>query len=239
MFKGYMSRWHFILNHCQDRNVLHLGCIGITEGSLAEKVEAMRGGDVLHTHLRRVARELAGIDYDRQAVQELNRLGFAEILYGNVEQLEDFGVQQTFDVILCGDLIEHLSQPGRMLNGLRPLMDEDTKLLITTPNAFGIFPFLRYARGGFREGTEHVLSFSIFTLHNLLQRHGFSIEEAYTCYNRPPQGWTSRVRYAVGIPFLKLFPQFGGTLLVVAKLGRQEFAPHEEKARAVQWSDRY
>jgi hypothetical protein len=228
-FESYISRWNFIIEKCRGKSVLHLGCIGITEGSTAEKIDAMRQGGVLHTHLKELTLELVGVDYDMATIKELNKLGFTEIVYGNVENLDEIDIHKQFDIILCGDLIEHLSKPGAMLDGLRPFLHRETKLLITTPNAFGLLHFLRFACGRFREGNDHVISFSTFTLHHLLRRHGFDICEVYSCYNRPPQHWLDHVRYGIGIPFFKLFPRFGGTLLAVAK-----FLPEESSIKAAQ-----
>ena len=216
--RQYVSRWDFILSRCTGKSVLHLGCIGITEGSTDEKVTAMVDDGVLHAQLRRRCRDLVGIDYDQATVEALRSRGFTEIICGDVQQLQALPLSQAFDVILCGDLIEHLSKPGSMLEGLKLCMDKDAELLISTPNAFGLLHFARYAGNVFREGNDHVLSFSLFTLQNLLQRHDFCVQEAYTCYCAPPANRGDRFRYACGKPFFRLFPKFGGTLLCVARL---------------------
>lgn len=213
-FNGYIARWNFLLEKSRKKSVLHLGCIGITEGTLAEKIEAMNKGTVLHSQLRKTAKDLVGIDYDQSTVQELNKNGFEEILYGNVEELI---LPRTFDLVLCGDLIEHLSNPGKMLERVKLLLSKNGELIITTPNAFGLVHFFKYIFGRFQEGNDHVISFSRFTLSNLLGRHDFEVHKVYTCYDRPPQNWKDSFRYFVGIPFFKMFPRFGGTLVVMAK----------------------
>ena len=221
-FKGYVSRWEFILTKCRGKKVLHLGCIGETERSTSDKVKSLCEGKVLHAHLRKIVSDVVGVDYNEPTVRELNKLGFNEILCGNVEGLDEIDLQRTFDVILCGDLIEHLSESGKMFKGLRPRINENGELLIMRPNSFGLLHFFRYAFGRFREGNDHVLSFSIFTLQNLLRRYDLYICETYACYNRPAQDWKDRLRYTVGIPFFKLLPKFGGTLLVVARSRNDE-----------------
>jgi hypothetical protein len=188
----------------------------MTEESLDVKVAAMCDGTSFHSRLRAVARQTIGVDYDCAAVKQLNGLGFAEITCGNVYTLADINFGQTFEVILAGDLIEHLSEPGRMLDQVAGLASETGELIVSTPNSFGLPHFIRYARGLPVDGNDHVLSFHLFTLRNLLLRHGFRMKEAYSCYDRPPRTWNERVRLAVGIPVLKLFPSFGGTLLIVA-----------------------
>ena len=192
--------------------------MGITEGTVAEKAKAMIEGHVLHAKLRSVCKEVVGVDHDKAAVNELRRLGFDEIIYGNAEHLEQVGLNKIFDIVLCGDLIEHLSNPGLMLEGAKLFMDAQSEFIISAPNSFGGLHFLRYCFGAFREGNDHVLSFSVFTLNNLLRRHRFVISETYSCYNRPPANRLDSLRYRVGVPFFKAFPKLGGTLLVIAKL---------------------
>jgi SAM-dependent methyltransferase len=215
---AYISRWHFIINRCAGKSVLHLGCVGITEGTTEQKLDAWKKEQVLHPHLREVCKDIVGIDYDETTVMALRDLGYSELLIGDVTKLESIDIERQFDIILCGDLIEHLSNPGLMLKGIKRFMNNDSELLITTPNAFGLLHFIKWVAGCFKEGNDHVLSFQIYTLSNLLRRHGFSINQVHTCYNRPPTRFSDFLKYIVGIPFFKIFPRFGGTLLVIAKL---------------------
>src|SRR5207248_4425866 len=65
---GYCSRWDFLLKKCTNKTVLHLGCIGETDCSLDEKLEAFRTGRALHPNLIRVASDVVGIDLNAAAV---------------------------------------------------------------------------------------------------------------------------------------------------------------------------
>lgn len=216
-FKGFISRWDFIISRCKNRKVLHLGCLGITEGSAEEKINAMREEKVLHAVIRKTSSFLVGIDYDKSTVNALRKLGYSEILYGDVTRLNEVELNGPFDVVVCGDLIEHLSNPGDMLEGLKPLVSDESEIIITTPNSFGLLPFLRYISGRYKEGNDHVLSFQIYTLGNLLKRHGYIITEIWSCYNRPPRPGFEKLKYSIGIAFFKIFPKLGGTLCIVAK----------------------
>lgn len=217
-FQGYCSRWEFIITKCRGRSVLHLGCIGVTEGSVEEKIRAMREGRVLHALVRKYSAQAVGLDYDYQAVSKLRELGYTEILYGDVTKLDEAPINGVFDIVICGDLIEHLSNPGMMLDGIKRFVSSKSEIIITTPNAFGGLHFFRYWAGRYREGGDHVLSFNIYTLENLLKRHGYIITEAWTCYNRPPNPGLEKLKFAFGANLFKLFPKLGGTLCVVARL---------------------
>src|SRR5207253_10239263 len=41
---------------------------------------------------------------------------------------------RSFDVVICGDLIEHLRDPERFLVRVRPLLRPGGRLVLTTPN---------------------------------------------------------------------------------------------------------
>lgn len=159
------------------------------------------------------------MDLDADAIDELRDLGtFSNIIWGNVEQLDSIALDESgYEVIVAGDIIEHVSNPGLMLDGIRSRLKEDGILIVSTPNAFGIAAWLRFLRGRFREGEQHVMCFNAIALRQLLERHGFKVEECITCYQSRAEktyGWSFKVLRAL----LKLHPRFGGTLLLVCKL---------------------
>ena len=101
-----------------------------------------------------------------------------------------------------------------MLSQVKLQMRDQTELLISTPNSLGLPNLLRYALGRSVDGDDHVLSFNVFTLRNLLRRYDLFIDELNACYDGPPHGGSQRLLRTLGIPLLKLWPRFGGTLLV-------------------------
>ncbi|MBO0181221.1 hypothetical protein J0682_30075, partial [Vibrio parahaemolyticus] len=74
-----------------------------------------------------------------------------------------------FDVIVAGEIIEHLNNPGLFLSGVRRFMHRDSKLVITTINAYCAMRFFVYALRGRRGINEfvhpdHVAYYSYSTL---------------------------------------------------------------------------
>jgi SAM-dependent methyltransferase len=215
---GYCSRWAFILDRCKGKSVLHLGFVGETDGPLRVKVDAFGDQRVLHPLLTRAASEVVGVDYDERAVEGIRTKFQADgLLVGDVEHLEQLPLHRTFDVILFGDLIEHLSCPGLALEGIRRFMSPHSELILSTPNAFALLANVRFTLGRFHEGNEHVAAYSKFTLPALLERHRLQMTELYTCFNRPPQSRMGRLKFSIGTPFFKAMPDRGGTLLAVAR----------------------
>lgn len=224
---GYRSRWNFVLKRCAGRTVLHLGCIGETDASPHEKLRAFIQRRVLHPHLMVIGREVVGVELDAAAVELIrSALGVPSILIANVEHLDNLELDRTFDVVLCTNLLEHLSSPGQALEGIRRFMGPQSELIVSTPNSFALLANLKFTLGYFEEGAQHVASFSKFNLITLLERHGFSVAELHTCYDRPPASRRQRILFALGTTLFRLFPERGGTLLAVAtKTAGQGLSP--------------
>ena len=74
-----------------------------------------------------------GIDLDPNAAGEA-RTVCEEVHVGDVETMELPFEPGSFDVVLGGDVVEHLRNPGATLERLRPLLRAGGRLVLTTPN---------------------------------------------------------------------------------------------------------
>ncbi len=161
--------------------------------------------------LREVAKSLCGIDIEKKLINLVRQeLGIQDIFSGNAEALEEIPFEGIFEVILVGDLIEHLSSPGCMLESVKRFMSSHSELIITTPDVLRLMANLRVNLGIFNESPAHICAFSIYTLANLLNRHGFTICEAYTGFDHPAQSVKQKAFYRIGSMYFKLFPAQGG-----------------------------
>lgn len=172
-----VQRVDYILDACRGKTVLHLGCSDwpYTKSRVTQ-------GNLLHLALREVASELWGLDSDAEGLAHLEECGVKNLVRGNLERLEDAGIDRHFDVIVAGEVIEHLSNPGLFLQGARRLMRDDTTLLLTTVNAYCGLRMLTYAlrgRGGTAEPVhpDHVAYYSYRTLTHLLERESFHVRK--------------------------------------------------------------
>ncbi|MDT8441698.1 MAG: methyltransferase domain-containing protein [Desulfuromonadales bacterium] len=118
---------NLIVNLCQGKKVLDLGCIDHSFETANEL-----GDSWLHKRIKGVARELVGIDILSEDIGELRKAGY-DIREENVE---NFFLNETFETIVAGDLIEHLSNIGLFLESVRKHMTDDTLFIVTTPNPF-------------------------------------------------------------------------------------------------------
>ena len=167
------DRLTYILEQCTGRKVLHLGC---TDWPYTER--KLAGGALLHAKLQEVTAALVGVDADQAGVAYFQQHGFPETYFDNVERLEHPGIaRQSYDVILAGEIIEHLENPGVFLRTVQKLMNERTELLVTTINAFCFFRFLFYLCGKELVHEDHNYYFSPTVLRRLLTRCGLEVTE--------------------------------------------------------------
>jgi 2-polyprenyl-3-methyl-5-hydroxy-6-metoxy-1,4-benzoquinol methylase len=131
MNKLIYDRKESIANCCKGKVVLDLGC---TQHRMMGKEAKEK--DWLHFKIKQAAQKVIGLDILKDEVERLNKVGYS-IMCGNVENIDKihFPINQ-FDVIVCGELIEHLSNPGLFLKNVKKIMDYKTLLIITTPNVY-------------------------------------------------------------------------------------------------------
>jgi len=150
----------------EGKRVLDIGC---SSGYLARPLVA-RGCTVV------------GIEQDPVAAEEAREV-CAEVLVGDAETVELPFEPASFDVVLCGDLIEHLRDPESFLARVRPLLRSDGRLVLTTPNVanwanrIGLLAGRwRYTDRGILDRT-HLHLFTRATLVETLRRAGYRVVE--------------------------------------------------------------
>ena len=161
----------YVVDACQGRKVLDLGAMDETA------FEAKRGsGFWLHEEIARVATRVLGIDASTAVPGEgVTVATNASIVRGDIHEIGRVLGTYNFDpdVVVAGDIIEHLSNPVEFLTALarEPKLKGRT-LILTTPNATAIHNVLVGLLS--RESTHHdhlcILSFK--TLNTLCRRAG-------------------------------------------------------------------
>jgi ubiquinone/menaquinone biosynthesis C-methylase UbiE len=170
-----IDRTEFLLEKCRGKKVLHLGCTNYpyTENSLKDN-------SLLHIKLNEISSELYGFDFDQKGIDILESKGYKNLYQADLEHLENVNLNQTFDVIIAGEMIEHLSNPGLFLRGIQRFMNVETSLIITTINAYCAMRYAIYAlrgRGGANEPVhpDHVSYYSYSTLNLVIKREGLDV----------------------------------------------------------------
>ena len=217
-----VQRTQFLRDICRGKKVFHLGC---TNYPFTDEV--IENGSHLHIQLAGVAENLYGMDYDQAGIEKLKSKGFDHIYRGDLEKLEEVALEETFDVIIAGEMIEHLNNPGLFLNGVKRFMNEKTDLVITTINAYSGLRFAYYflrGDGGKREAVheDHVAYYSYSTLNLLLRRHNLKVNE-FLFYDLGVEHRAGGRWYYNFVSDLsvKLTPQLADGVIAVCRLGRQ------------------
>lgn len=174
-----VQRLDLIEKLCKGRSVLHLGC---TNWPYTQ--EAIDDGSLLHFRLAESASELYGFDFDEEGIEVLREAGTKDLYLADLESLGSVDLDRRFDVIVAGEMIEHLTNPGLFLRGIKRFMDANTRLVITTVNAYCGMRFVQYAlrgRGGVAEPVhpDHVAYYSYRTLRLAVEKEGFQVEDFY------------------------------------------------------------
>lgn len=163
-----------LLDYCQNKRVLHLGCSD-------HPYTRERGEELLHKKLAKITapENLWGLDASREGVDRLKEMGFKKVIYGNAESMNKVAFDTEFDVILAGEIIEHVDNVGLFLDSIRSLMGVDTCLVITTPNAFSIKGFFHSLMGREKVHSDHNYYFSYQTVIQLLKKHNLYCPEIH------------------------------------------------------------
>lgn len=138
-------REEIIARYIKNKDVLDVGSVGqTTEYNLWNFLEKYT--DVL-----------TGIDTEPSSDKR--------IIKGNMENY-NFGKQ--FDVIVAGDVLEHVDNQGLFLDNVKKHLKNNGYFILTTPNA-------KWFTVALKPNPTHTLWHDKHTLFNILDRHGFEI----------------------------------------------------------------
>ena len=156
-----------ILKWVKGPSVLDVGCTG-------HEVE-LGSPRWLHGRLRERFPTVVGIDISEENIAALHRQGFGNVY---VQSAETFELGQTFDTIVAGEMIEHLSNPGLFLEHARAHLKPAGRLVLTTPHPFCLLD-ITYALLKFPktcQNRQHTCWFCPQTMKELAQRSQLKIE---------------------------------------------------------------
>ena len=160
----------FLSDFVRGKNVLDVGCV--------QHFATFEATDTwLHKYLVRSANSVVGLDLLEPEAAKLRERGY-DIRSGDACSVS---LGQTFDVVVAGEIIEHLDSPAAFVSNMARHLNAEGRLVITTPYAFFVLHFLEsiFSSGERRWNPEHVSWYCPFTLENLLRRNSLEIESCY------------------------------------------------------------
>jgi len=134
--------------------------VGTGSGALGRHLAATLGCSVDGVTYNADEQALAAPNYRRLELADLEERDLAGLFAG-----------ESYQAVICADVLEHLRHPERVLDGARRLLAPDGRLLISVPNV-GHFGLIGELLGGdFRyrpEGLLDATHLRFFTRHSLL-----------------------------------------------------------------------
>lgn len=146
------------------------------------EIGAGSGDTLLEAKQNGLAGYVAGVDLTEVKDSNQTHPAIDRFIIGNIESLELDFEDNFFDVILCGDVLEHLIDPWKCLGRLRHLLRDGGVIIASIPNvrywkiSMGLLFGGRwpYADAGILDRT-HLRFFVKQTVHDLFTETGFTV----------------------------------------------------------------
>jgi len=207
-----VSRLKVIEPLVRGKDVLDIGCVDARPGGV-RKYESTG----LHKFVGLHARSLLGVDIDADGVEEMRAKGH-NIVCANAENMR---LEQQFDCIVAGELLEHLNNAGNFLATMAEHLKDDGVLVLTTPNAFGISNIFRIFRSNrIKVHPDHTCWYDPQTLIQLVNRYPLKVENIYFANKDKwyrPRYFYKIFRYQLPKLITWIWPYYSGTIIAVIK----------------------
>lgn len=160
------DRIHYLKSLASGKRVLDVGVVDHLTA-----VEHRSGRTWLHGEIARVAAYCLGIDVLVDATQDLARRGY-NVLVGDITTVE---LDETFDLIVAGEVIEHLGNPEGLFSAASRYLAPAGALVITTPNPYYANRVWTNWRGTPRDNVDHIALFWPSGIAELAERSGLRL----------------------------------------------------------------
>ena len=168
-----LDRIEYLTTLAKGKNVLD---VGVVEHSR----NFVNSPTWLHQYIAKASRECLGVDILRDEIEYIRSLGF------NVQchDLTQSPMNYSFELIICGEVLEHIDAPGMFLKNLAEMLIPNGTIVITVPNPWYINASLKssFGRNPFVDSVDHVAWYDAATLMELGSRCGLKLTK-YTYFN--------------------------------------------------------
>jgi SAM-dependent methyltransferase len=158
--------------------------IGVVDHTCASE----RASRWLHGALVEVADSILGVDVLTNEIEALREKGF------NVQCMDVTTGERPegrFDLIVAGEVIEHLGNPGGLFDAAASLLENRGRLVLSTPNPYAVWRVFQNLMGRPHENVDHVLLLSPWGVAELAERAGLRLDKFRGIATRPV-GWKAR-----------------------------------------------
>jgi SAM-dependent methyltransferase len=172
-----MRRIRIMLDFLKGRSIKKM----LDIGSVPEMTEIF--ASALHC-------EALGINISERVVNSGKRKSGIRFIQGDIESAE---ISEKFDLIVCGEVIEHMADVDAFIEKLKGMLDKDGYLLLTIPNLSSLFNKISILFGWQPRGINpsrkillnpftkydynwgHVSMFTFYAMKKFLMENGFDM----------------------------------------------------------------
>lgn len=165
--RSYEAHWFAIRSVPPGSRVLDVGC---ATGYIGRE-------------LRKKSCTVIGVENDAAAAKAARRY-YTKVLEGDLELPTSLRLPtHAFDVVLCLDVIEHLTHRADLLRAIRRWLKTDGVLILSTPNIAHVSIRWQLLRGSFAYTSwgildkSHIHFFTKQSLTKLLEETGYTVEK--------------------------------------------------------------
>jgi hypothetical protein len=185
-------------------------------------VDRLRDGSILHAQLMKNAAEVLGVDVDHEGIELLRtHLGGQYLVQDFADGNGSAAVAQFKpDVILAGDVIEHVRDAASFLRGISALMrelGEGVDLILSTPNGLGAKTLLNTLKGVEMIHPDHVYVFTPASLARLVSDCGLAPHSWFFYHVNSGASVRARVLRAICHAAARLRPAFAAGQVLVCR----------------------
>lgn len=212
----------WILDRCAGKRTLHIGCVD--SGMLGAKI---KDNTLLHARLTTVSSQVIGADIDSSGIEDLKARNFSNVICADIASEHEAIIAAisadmvTCDVIVCGEVLEHVTNQGLFLAGIRKVAETfDSTIIFTVPNAYAFDRFLKMFCGVEAVHSDHKCYFSEVTLKTLLRQTGFDVTDCrfYSNERRASSLIRHITKWTINRTILLAWPQLSTGVAAIARV---------------------
>lgn len=217
----FKDRFSFLLDTLKNKNIIH-----IWPCNSPFTREQYESNDLLYQKLDWIVNKQVWVDIDLESINYLNSKDFSKskIYHKNMNDsidLKDFDMIPDF--VLMWEVIEHLMNLETSLKSIHTIMTNETKLIITTPNASRFDSFISNFLNISTEHEDHKVWFQLVNLVNLLETNWYEINDYYVSWfniwcissNNFMAVWVRKILSFVNLCLVRFFPLFWSTHIII------------------------
>jgi len=169
--------------------------LGEGKGKKLKVLDVGCASGYLGAEIKLLGHYVAGIEIAPNAAEQASKV-IDRVFTGDAQEIENLGIKDKFDIIICSDILEHLFDPAALLRKLPDYLLDGGKILVVLPNVgwyrlrlMLLLGKWHYAESGILD-FGHIRWFSRSSAIKILNECGFRVEKTIPWLVYPiPLSW--------------------------------------------------